>query len=249
MVTVRQTTPPPPVSVQKIAAVLFDCDGVLVDSEVIALEVELAMLAELGLPFERADFAARFLGTHDDAFFAALDADSRAGAASPCRPAGLTRCTPAAAPRWPAGLTVIAGAAEAVAAWPGPKAVASSSRAVFLQRKLEQTGLWNAFEPHVYSADLVARGKPHPDIFLYAAEQIGVAPERCLVIEDSANGVLAARAAGMACWGFTGGGHCDESSAAPLLRAGAERVLCSWREAEDLFRALAELASSDARPT
>ena len=249
MVTVRQVTPPLPVSVQKIAAVLFDCDGVLVDSEVIALEVELAMLAELGLPFERADFAARFLGTHDDAFFAALDADSRARRGEPLPPGWPDEMYARRRAEMARRLTVVAGAAEAVAAWPGPKAVASSSRAVFLQRKLEQTGLWDAFEPHVYSADLVARGKPHPDIFLYAAEQIGVAPERCLVIEDSANGVLAARAAGMACWGFIGGGHCDESSAAPLLRAGAERVLCSWREAEDLFRALAELASADARPT
>jgi HAD superfamily hydrolase (TIGR01509 family) len=225
--------------VRRFDAVIFDCDGVLVDSEVIALEVELAVLAELGLHYPLAEFGARFLGMHDHAFRDALDADSQSRLGRPLPEDFLERVYARRRVEMEARLTAVAGAAEAVAAWRGPRAVASSSRAVFLRRKLEQTGLLALFEPHVYSADLVARGKPFPDIFLHAAEALAVAPPTCLVLEDSANGVVAGRAAGMTVWGFTGGGHCDDATAARLLEAGAERVVCDWAEAARLFAAAA----------
>ena len=219
-------------------AILFDCDGVLVDSEVIAVEVEMAMLGELGLAYARPEFVARFLGLHDDAFRDVLDADCLAFTGAPLPEDFLERVYARRRAEMATRLRAVEGAADAVAAWSGPKAVASSSRTPFLRRKLEQTGLWDVFDGHVYSADLVARGKPDPDIFLHAAAALGVEPAGCLVIEDSANGVLAARAAGMEVWGFTGGGHCDAASAGRLSDAGAERVVCDWPEASALFRSL-----------
>ena len=217
-------------------AVIFDCDGVLVDSEILAIEVELALLADEGLDYELADFKARFLGLSDRAFCEALDADCqlRLGRALREDFLDLTHQGRRAAVR--SRLQAVTGAAEAVAAFNGPRAVASSTGVEFLRMKLELTGLWTLFDPHAYSADLVPHAKPAPDIFLHAAREIGVAPGRCLVLEDSANGVLAGRAAGMRVWAFTGGSHCDDATAEPLLKAGAERVVCSWPDAADLFR-------------
>ena len=216
-------------------AVIFDCDGVLVDSEILAIEVELALLADAGLDYELADFKARFLGLHDQAFRDALDVDSRRRLGAPLREDFLDLVHQSRRAAVRSRLQPVRGAAAAITAVDGVVAVASSTGAEFLKLKLELTGLWPLFDPHAYSADLVARGKPAPDIFLHTADRIGVAPERCLVIEDSANGVLAGCAAGMTVWGFTGGSHCDDATAAPLITAGAERVVCDWAEAARLF--------------
>lgn len=221
------------------AAVIFDCDGVLVDSEILALEVEIALLAELGLTYEVADFGRRFLGMHDHAFRDALDADCRAITGRPLPEDFLERTHERRLSACETRLTEVAGAAEAVRALKTPKAVASSSTAHFLRQKLAFGGLLELFDPHIYSADAVARGKPHPDIFLYAAEQLGSDPARCIAIEDSVNGVLSARAAGMEVWGFCGGGHIDADSVRRLSEAGARRIVRHWDEARGLFAAFA----------
>lgn len=217
------------------AAVIFDCDGVLVDSEILAIEVEIDILGQLGLSYEPEIFRRRFLGMHDAAFRDALDADRRAlhGVGLPDdfldvvhgrrRVAIETR------------LTEVAGAGLAVEALALPRAVASSTGVAFLEQKLRKAGLWDHFAPHAYSADLVARGKPAPDIFLHAAAALGADPSACLAIEDSANGVIAARAAGMRAWGFVGGGHCGPETADALRDAGAEDVIASWVDARAQF--------------
>lgn len=218
-------------------AVIFDCDGVLVDSEVLALAVELAALAEIGLIYKPAEFKRRFLGMPDSAFFSALSADSLARRGSP-----LPETFPQLhAKRYDTALrerlTEVVGAARAVRQCTVKKAVASSSETKMLRFKLEKVGLWETFAPHVYSGDLVERGKPAPDLFLYAARKLGVEPSRSVVIEDSMNGILAGRAAGMMVWGFVGGGHCSASSGAELRGAGAERIIENWG---DFDAALAE---------
>lgn len=217
------------------AAVIFDCDGVLVDSEILALEVELAMLAEAGLTYERRDFVHRFMGVNDAAFRVALNADALERTGRPLADDFHDLCR---RERWDAcqtRLVEVAGCGLAVAALTLPKAVASSTGADFLREKLRLTGLLAAFDPHVYSADLVERAKPHPDIFLHAAGALDIEPTRCLAIEDSVNGVLSARAAGMTVWGFAGGGHMDETASDRLREAGAERVVADWAEAAALF--------------
>ncbi len=217
------------------AAVIFDCDGVLVDSEVLAIEVEIEMLAEQGLTYDLADFTHRFMGLNDAAFRIALDADARERIGRVLANDFHDLCR---VKRWDAcqeRLTEVAGCALALAALSLPRAVASSTGAGFLREKLRLTGLLVAFDPHVYSADLVARAKPHPDIFLHAAAALGAEPARCLAIEDSVNGILSAKAAGMSVWGFAGGGHMDEASSARLMEAGAERVVGDWTEAAEIF--------------
>jgi beta-phosphoglucomutase-like phosphatase (HAD superfamily) len=84
----------------------------------------------------------------------------------------------------------------------------------------------------------VTHAKPAPDLFLHAAAALATAPAQCLVIEDSVNGVVAGRAAGMRVWGFAGGGHMTDRLTARLSAAGAERIVADWREAEGLFAAL-----------
>ena len=218
-------------------AVIFDCDGVLVDSEILAIEVEIAILSEYGLVYDPAEYGRRFLGLNDAAFCEALARDSLDLTGHPLPDDFLHR---AHTRRWDAcqeRLTEVAGCAAAVAALTLPKAVASSSGAGFLREKLRLTGLVEAFDPHIYSADLVARAKPHPDVFLHAAGALGAAPDRCVAIEDSVNGVTSAQAAGMTVWAFAGGGHMDEASSARLMAAGAERLVADWREAAALFAA------------
>jgi HAD superfamily hydrolase (TIGR01509 family) len=220
------------------SAVIFDCDGVLVDSEILALEVELAAAATLGLTYDLDDYKARFMGMTTAAFFELLEQDCRAktGRDLPVdfRDACYSQYRKALSSR----LTEVNGALDAVRAIGHPKAVASSSNADALEEKLRITGLWEHFVPHVYSTDLVAHGKPAPDIFLHAATKLEAAPQDCLVIEDSVNGVRAARAANMRVWGFLGGGHMDERAGRRLLEAGAERIVADWQDAASLLAAV-----------
>jgi HAD superfamily hydrolase (TIGR01509 family) len=219
-----------------IEAVIFDCDGVLVDSETIAHEVEIAVLGEIGLTYDPHDFVTRFMGRSDAAFFALLEEDGLArlgrSIVGEIRPAIKERYRKAIDTR----LAEVDGALAAVRACKLPKAVASSSTEEGLERKLRHVGHWEHFAPHIYSAERVTHAKPAPDLFLYAARALDVAPERCLVIEDTVNGVTAARAAGMRVWGFRGGGHMTDRLAENLLATGAERVLAGWAEAKRLFQ-------------
>jgi len=199
-----------------ISAVIFDCDGVLVDSEVLALEVELAMLAEQGLSFEREDYVARFMGLSHDAFHDAIDAEARTRIGRSVSDRIRDELAARLRQTMIARLTEVPGAGAAVAGTPLLKAVASSSTREGLERKLRQVGLWSHFEPHVYSADHVAKAKPAPDLFLHAAARMRVNPADCLVVEDSAVGVAAGVAAGMTVIGFVGGGHASEHQVGAL---------------------------------
>lgn len=201
-------------------AVIFDCDGVLVDSEALGLEASATYLRKHGFDWSEADLVRLFTGYRDDVFAARLaeeyqkrhgvvpDKDFFQGLIDTRR--SLRHL-----------LKPIKGADKALAEASLPKAVASSSRTEFLHGKMKRTGLYDLAAPHVYSADLVEHGKPAPDIFLYTAQKLGAAPERCLVLEDSVNGVIAGVAAGMTVWGFLGGGHVFDGHGERLLNAGA----------------------------
>ncbi len=214
---------------KKFKAVIFDCDGVLVDSEKLALQVELEVLAGLGLTFERGDYMLRFMGLSTDAFHAAIDEEAKArlGRSIAAEVRGSERLRQVMI----AHLNEVPGALQTVIALTLPKAIASSGSRAGLERKLKQTGLWDHFAPHVYSADHVANAKPAPDLFLHAAAALDVDPADCLVLEDSVNGVVGARAAGMTVWGFLGGGHVHDGLGPRLLSAGAERLVKDWPEA------------------
>jgi HAD superfamily hydrolase (TIGR01509 family) len=219
-----------------IKAVIFDCDGVLVDSEILAHEVELGVLAEFGLHYDTHEFKARFMGMSDRGFHAALEEDGQARLGRSIIDELAPRLAAGYAAAMNTRLTIVPGAAEAVRAVGCAKAVASSSTAKGLERKLRKVALWDDFAPHIYSAEHVEHAKPAPDLFLYAAAKLNVAPQHCLVIEDSVNGVRAARAAGMRVWGLMAGAHMDEPARERLIGAEVERIVQDWSEAAALFQ-------------
>lgn len=216
-------------------AVIFDCDGCLVDSEGLVAEVVLEQLAAVGLTFDRDDYLARFTGITVARFYELQEAESRARLGRGLPADFAQACQSAVRAAVGARVRAVPDAVEAVQSVRARRAVASSSTAAALHQKLKHAGLWGHFDPHIYSADDVRRAKPEPDLFLHAARAVGVEPVRCLAIEDSSHGVRAALAAGMTVWGFTGGGHCTPATAARLREAGAARVVATWREARDLF--------------
>lgn len=219
-----------------IQAVIFDCDGVLVDSEILAHAVELRVLAEFGLHYDVHEFKARFMGMSDRAFHAALEEDGQAHLGRSIIDELAPRLATGYAAAMNTQLAIVPGAHEAVRAVRCAKAVASSSTTKGLERKLRKVGLWDAFAPHIYSAEHVEHAKPAPDLFLHTAANLNVTPRHCLVIEDSVNGVRAAHAAGMRVWGLMAGAHMDEPARQRLIAAEAERIIEDWVEAANLFR-------------
>lgn len=216
-------------------AILFDSDGVLVDSELIYVDVEREHLARIGLHYELDEYMNRFQGLGGTDFWAALDRDHQALGKGPL-PSGFGDDLDAATmERINRELSEIAGIKQLLQSHVGPRAVASSSRLARLIHKLKHTGLYPYFEPHIYSGEQVPNGKPAPDLFLFAAQKLGADPQACLVIEDSANGVKAGLAAGMTVWGFVGGGHSHGGHADQLLQAGAHKVVDSHDDLSGLL--------------
>lgn len=204
---------------------IFDCDGVLVDSEPISLACLTAGLNRIGVPIDLETVRARFAGTSMASIMEHVARDYDVVA-----PEGFVAAVKAETLRaFDAELRAMAGAAETIAALDLPICVASSSDPVRLRHSLGLTGLLPLFAGRVFSSVEVPRGKPFPDLFLHAAARMGATPGSCLVIEDSVPGVTAARAAGMRVIGFTGGGHWGHDPAgADLTAAGAEAVVSDY---------------------
>ncbi|WP_069467527.1 HAD family hydrolase [Actinacidiphila rubida] len=181
--------------------VIFDCDGVLVDSEKIAVKIDVLMLADLGWPMSEDEVVERFVGrSYADMARAIGEHLGRPlpdGWDAPYR-----RSYREAFER---ELTPVDGVVEALDALTLPSCVASSTSHEGLRHTLGLTGLYERFDGRIFSAAEVARGKPAPDLFLHAARSLGVEPRRCVVVEDSRYGVEAARAAGMRAFGYCGG--------------------------------------------
>lgn len=206
--------------------VIFDCDGVLVDSELLSLAAARVALARAGLALDPATVRESYLGR--SAAFLISDAESRLGRPLPADFLPNLRETTFAAFR--SGLKPIAHVREAIEALGVPRCLASSSTHPRIALSLALTGLADLFEGRAFSATDVSRGKPAPDLYLFAAERCEVAPARCLVIEDSAPGVSAGRAAGMNVLGFLGGSHIDPARDGPnLTKAGAVALFDDMR--------------------
>lgn len=205
--------------------IIYDCDGTLIDSEHIAGAVCAAALTRIGVPMTKEMFNARFTGIPAHETWAILSREIP----TPL-PDGFNATIDAEIHRrFEDELTAIDGVREAVIAIGGRRGVASSTRLEPLRKNLSATGLIDLFDPHVYSASQVARGKPAPDVFLFAASQIGADPEHVIVIEDSVAGVTAARRAGMAVIGFTGANNGVAGLDRRLADAGARLVVDHMR--------------------
>jgi HAD superfamily hydrolase (TIGR01509 family) len=217
-----------------VGLVIFDCDGVLVDSEMLACGVEARALTAAGYPITTAEVAHRYVGVSDGDMRRAIEQES--GRTLPDD--HVARCAAELEDVFRRELRAVQGIAavvDAVKASGRPVCVASSSSPERLRLALGLTGLWERFAPHVFSAKMVARGKPAPDLFLLAAREMAVEPAACLVVEDSAPGI---RAAGMTPIGFTGGSHCGAGHDARLREAGAEPICADARALGVLLRDL-----------
>ena len=218
--------------------VIFDCDGVLIDSEAIACRADAACLAEIGVVLSVEEILDRYLGISAAEMCADIEARHRVRLPEDFGETMRRRVAAA----FETELLPMAGVAEALAAMPQRRCVASSSAPQRLRHSLSLTGLLHWFEPHVFSATQVARGKPAPDLFLFAAASMQVAPSSCVVIEDSVPGVQAAVAAGMRVIGFIGGSHCRPEHAERLRTAGAVAVIASMQQLPDCVRDLSRPA-------
>lgn len=209
--------------------IVFDCDGVLVDSELICNRVMAEAITALGWSVTTADCLARFKGHHFNTIVAAIE--ERLGRPPPEDwLSDLRAATDIAFTRELKPVPSVLKALDAVAASGIATCVASQGPLEKMAVSLGVTGLRPRFEGRIFSAYQVPRGKPHPDLFLFAAEAMGVAPRSCVVIEDSPLGVTAAKAAGMAVLGFAPPQGDAAGDGADLAAAGA-----------DLFHDMAEL--------
>lgn len=208
------------------ACLILDCDGVLVDSELIAARVAAECFAAAGAPVTAEEMLERFTGVTanevTDTVFREHNIPAPPGATEKRRAAIMAA--------FERELRAMPGADAALAAIPMPKCVASSSHPDRIALALRLTGLAHHFGKAIFSAVSVARGKPAPDLFLHAARGMDVAPDHCIVVEDSAAGVIAAKAAGMAVIGFVGGSHSHDHHHSKLLDVGADRIARTMAE-------------------
>ena len=205
--------------------VIFDCNGVLVDSEPIASGVLADALTRAGVAVTAGVVARRFHGRRLSDILAIVERSTQRAL-----PADLTATVAAETlRRLRAELRPVPHAAHALTWIRGPKAVASSSALDRIRLSLEVADLLRFFEPRLFSASLAAKGKPAPDLFLLAAARLQVDPADCVVVEDSVAGITAAQSAGMRPIGFVGRGLSEGQLARDLLAAGARTVIADLR--------------------
>jgi HAD superfamily hydrolase (TIGR01509 family) len=215
--------------------IVFDFDGVIADSETLANAVLSEVVTELGSPMTLESSMHAFIGKRFDDIIAMVSAMTGRSVAD-CLAVDIERRT---IERFRRELKEIAGMRTYLEAFPDVKhCIASSSSPDRLAACLDILGFVDAFGPNVYSASLLARGKPHPDIFLNAAAQSGVAPADAIVIEDSVNGIRAAVHAGMTAIGLLAGSHIRPGDAERLHNAGAHHIAHTYREVDEITRRL-----------
>ncbi|MBN9255489.1 MULTISPECIES: HAD family phosphatase [unclassified Mesorhizobium] len=214
--------------------IIFDCDGVLVDSEPLAARAYERVYEKHGMPgvhggiiaqcigMKQADIIVRIKELTGHQFPAHADSDIWAE----------TKLL------FTQSLTPTPGIASFLEKLEGGRCVASSSSVERINHSLAVTGLARFFGDAIYSSSMVKNGKPAPDIFLYAAEKMGARPADCVVIEDSPFGIQGAVAAGMTAIGYTGGGHTYPEHGSRLTAAGAATICADWQEIERYLASL-----------
>ncbi len=222
--------------------IIFDCDGVLVDSEIIAAKVESKLLTEAGYPISVEEMGERFSGMTWKNILLQVEKE----ADIPLSASLLDQSEKLLDARLAREVKIIDGVKFALSRISTQRCICSNSSSARLDMMLEKVGLKPYFEPHIFSAkDLGSdRVKPKPDIFLYGAEQFKVSPAKTLVIEDSVHGIHGARAAGMRVVGFTGASHTYPSHADRLTDAGAETVISRMSDLPAVIAALGEWAGA-----
>ena len=218
--------------------VIFDCDGVLVDSEIIAARVEAELITSAGFEISAEELAETYAGLTFKDILMAIEEKARI----PFQASMIDRAEELVDRRLRREVRAIDGVGAAVAAVTAPRCICSNSRSERIAFMLERTELSPLFAGRIFSAleTPTARTKPAPDVFLFAAETLGAKPADTFVIEDSVHGVAGARAAGMRVVGFTGASHSYPGHADALTEAGAETVIRRWAELNGVLAALSE---------
>lgn len=206
--------------------IIFDCDGVLIDSELLANRSEVEFLQSFGIEYDLSDYMSEFVGrsnldvsqTIEQSHVMTLPENFWTLAEQRTLKVFQTELKP------------ISGVLELIATTHQLKCVASSSSGHRLKATLSMVKLYDHFTPYIFSSEQVSRGKPAPDIFLFAAQQMHVSPKNCVVIEDSPHGVRAGVRAGMTVVGFTGGSHIRSGHQEKLLDEGATQVFSDMEQ-------------------
>lgn len=218
-----------------IKMVIFDCDGVLIDSEIISAQMLIAALADRGVQIDLDYVGQHFLGRSYPTVMRVI----RESFGLDLPPAFEDEYRARLMAAFEGGLRIMPGAREVLTGMAMPWCVATSSSAMRARRSLQIVELEAMVRDRLFTAGDVKNGKPAPDLFLYAAAKMGVPPEGCLVIEDSLNGIRAAKAAGMKVWRFTGGSHLAGRDLAAAPDARADLQFASFAEffhiAPDMF--------------
>lgn len=218
--------------------IIFDCDGVLVDSEIIAARVEAELITAAGYPISPEELSEIYSGLTFTDILLRIEAKSQI----PFKAAMIDQVEALIDERLASEVRAIDGAREAVAAVTRPRCICSNSQSERLDLTLNKTGLRSFFEGRIFSSleTPSRKPKPAPDVFLFAAETMGANPEKTIVIEDSVHGVAGARAAGMRVIGFTGASHSYPGHADALTEAGAETVIRRWPDLKGVLAAMAQ---------
>ncbi len=212
--------------------IIFDCDGVLVDSEVISCRAHADVLSRHGYPITSDEVFERFLGRSTRQ--ANLEIEAELGRKLP--DGYHADLQDELFGNFERDLEAIRGIHDALDRITQRVCVASSGSHQRMRVSLGSTSLYERLAPNIFSASQVKNGKPAPDLFLFAAGEMKVPPERCVVIEDSVAGITGARAAGMTVLGFCGGSHCRPGYAEVLRQAGADLIFDDMRQLPELVR-------------
>lgn len=212
--------------------IIFDCDGVLIESEVIAYHVESALFRQMGADISPEEVGRLYSGTSPE--FMYQDVKKRFGIIIDAEDFSVA-FKKAFWPRAEKEMGAVAGVIDFIETLTHDRCVCSNSSFSHVRRGLEIAGIRNIDRDHLFAATDHGKGKPAPDVFLHAAAVFDVDPKQCLVIEDSPSGVQGGCAAGMTVAGFTGGSHCTDGHSERLRNAGAHITTSSWSEIRNLL--------------
>ena len=223
-----------------IKLVIFDCDGVLVDSEILGIRIEVDLLRRAGCDISTDSLTERFCGMSWKEILLVLERENDL----PLLDALLDKTETILDERLPREVKAIPGVRGLLEELPFPRCVCSNTKMPRLDAMLAKVGLKEFFGENIFSAKDLGEGrsKPKPDIFLHGAERMGFAPSATVVVEDSVHGVQAARSAGMRVIGFTGGSHTFYAHSGNLLSAGA---LTTTSRMGDLTSILADIGAGE----
>lgn len=215
--------------------IIFDCDGVLIDSEIIAAQVNAEFLTGYGYPITADEMNARFVGLTGDQIVAAIEDDLGRSLPDDFKEKADREIDVRLKAVKP-----IPGVHALLDALDAPRCICSNSGSRRLKLSLEAVDLWDRFKPYVFSAPEIGdgRGKPAPDVFLHAAKVFEVDPRDVIVVEDSVPGVTGATRAGMRVIGFIGGSHSWTGHGESLMDAGAETIVRRLKDVAPVVEAL-----------